>query len=178
MKSFIGIGLYVHDSIKAVEMYREAFGLTLGYHVKNADGTFFHSELDKDGKPMLSVVQTSAPAPENNPVQLGVTFDDKKELLHAFDILKRDGSVPMDLCELPWSPCAAEVIDPFGIRWYLTLRQHRPEENFSPEKSSSLTQSIEDHDDEAGFGYRMQRGGKDLALTGAGAAFATERLPS
>ena len=140
MESFIGIGLYVNNSIEAVKIYQDAFGLTLGYHVLNDDGTFFHSELDKDGKPMLSVVQSFAPAGTNNPVQLGVTFDDKKELLHAFELLKKAGAVTMDLCELPWSPCAAEVVDKFGIRWYLTLTQHRPDEDFSPEKMNSNTE--------------------------------------
>lgn len=132
MEPFIGIGLYVNNSIEAVRMYQDAFGLTLGYHVLNDDGTFFHSELDKDGQTMLSVVQSSDPVAKNNPVQLGYTFSDKKELIHAYEVLKKDGIVTMDLCELPWSPCAVEIVDQFGVRWFLSLPQHRPDENFSP----------------------------------------------
>ena len=30
-----GIGLYVKDRVAAVALYREAFGLELGYHVLN-----------------------------------------------------------------------------------------------------------------------------------------------
>ena len=144
MEPFIGIGLYVKDSIKAVKMYQDAFGLTLGYHVLNDDGTFFHSELNKNGKPMLSVVQSSDPVAQNNPVHLGYTFDDKEELLHAFNVLKNDGAVMMGLCELPWSPCAAEIVDQFGIRWYLTLQQYRPDEEFLPGNFKSDTEKIHD----------------------------------
>ena len=68
----IGIGLYVKNSVEAVELYKEAFGLDLGYHVKNPDGTYFHSELYKHGKEFLSVVE----APNDNigeyTVQLGL----------------------------------------------------------------------------------------------------------
>lgn len=131
--SLIGVGLYVQNSIEAVEMYKSAFGLELGYHVLNKDGSYFHSELYKDGKAALSVVESSEAAPKINPVQLGYTFDEKSELEHAFDILREKGTVIMDICELPWSPCCAEVVDRFGIRWYLTIPQHRPPESFTPD---------------------------------------------
>ncbi len=123
----VGVGLYVRNSQKAVELYKKAFGLTLGYHVLNEDGSFFHSELYKGEESALSVVE-SAEIPGNNPVQLGFQFEDKQELIDAFQLLSEGGNVRMDICELPWSPCAAEVQDCFGVRWYLTLQQHRPEE--------------------------------------------------
>lgn len=46
----IDFGIYVKNSAEAVELYKEAFRLELGYHVKNPDGSYFHSELSKDGK--------------------------------------------------------------------------------------------------------------------------------
>ena len=47
----IGIGLYVRNSAEAVRFYQEVFELELGYHVKNPDGSYFHSELCKNGEP-------------------------------------------------------------------------------------------------------------------------------
>lgn len=41
----IDFGIYVKNSAEAVELYKEAFRLELGYHVKNPDGSYFHSEL-------------------------------------------------------------------------------------------------------------------------------------
>lgn len=53
----IGMGIYVRNSAEAVDFYCRAFGFELGYHVKNDDGSYYHSELCRDGKPMLSVVE-------------------------------------------------------------------------------------------------------------------------
>ena len=44
--------------------------------------------------------------------------------------MKEGGAVELEPCELPWSPWAAGVRDRFGVRWYLTLRQHLPAEDF------------------------------------------------
>ena len=35
-----GIGIYVKNSAEAVDLYKAAFGLELGYHVKNPDGSY------------------------------------------------------------------------------------------------------------------------------------------
>lgn len=126
--SYVGVGLYVKNSPRAVELYRKAFGLELGYHVKNEDGTYFHSELTQREQEVLSVVEAK---PEwENPVELGLTFETREALERAFAVLKEGGAVELEPCELPWSPWAAGVRDRFGVRWYLTLRQHLPAEDF------------------------------------------------
>jgi len=131
--SILGVGLYVKNSVKAVEIYKSAFNLELGYHVLNKDGSYFHSELYKDGKETFSVVESSEEPEKNNPVQLCFTFEERDKLIHAFNVLSKNGRVDMEIQELPWSPCAAEVVDRFGIRWYLTLMQHRPADDFTPD---------------------------------------------
>lgn len=127
----IGIGLYVRGSVEAVEMYKAAFGLTLGYHVRNDDGSFFHSELMRGDQEALAVVEAKRDV-RDSPVQLGFTFDTREALENALGILSDRGRIDMDICELPWSPCAAEVTDRFGVNWYLTLAQHRPADDFRP----------------------------------------------
>lgn len=128
----LGIGLYVAHSDEAVEAYKAAFGLELGYHVLNDDGkTYFHSELMKDGEEFISVVEASRDI-KDCPIQLGYTFETRGELEGALKILAENGKIVMDICELPWSPCAAEVVDRYGIDWYLTLMQHRPADDFKP----------------------------------------------
>lgn len=129
----VGIGLNVKGSVRAVELYCEAFGLELGYHVKNEDGTFFHSELMKNGEPQLAVVETEDRG-GSGAVTLGIEFASPEELRRAFDILSKTGEVTMDICELPWCPCASEVTDEFGVRWYLSVAQHRPDDSFTVEE--------------------------------------------
>ncbi len=55
----LGATLYVKNSIEAVEFYIEAFGMTLGYHAKNSDGSFLHAELLKGGKPIFAVSENN-----------------------------------------------------------------------------------------------------------------------
>lgn len=134
MDFIIGIGLNVKGSREAVDLYEKAFGFTLGYHVLNEDGSFFHSELLDGGQSALSVVEAPAgsPTPIGSPVELGRTFHTEEELVQAFHLLKEGGQVKMDVRELPWSPCAASVTDRFGVNWFLSLPQHRPPEDFKP----------------------------------------------
>lgn len=128
----VGVGLYVQNSAEAVKLYLEVFGFELGYNVKNPDGSFYHSELNQDGKPMLSVVERANGSAQESKVQLGIELPDEAAVRRAFEMLKEGGTVDMPVRELPWSPCAASVIDRFGIWWYLAARSHRPGDDFDP----------------------------------------------
>lgn len=129
----IGIGIYVKDSPRAVALYQAAFGLEMGYHVLNGDGTYFHSELSRQGEPFCSVVEakedTFAP---RHPIELGVDFASREALERAAALLAEGGRTDLPVGELPWSPCAAIVTDRFGVRWFLSLPQHKPPEDWSP----------------------------------------------
>lgn len=126
------MGLYVKNSVEAVELYKEVFGLELGYHVKNPDGTYFHSELYKDGQEFLSVVESSNNYMEENIAQLGVSFDSEAAVEKAYALLSKGGTIKTPLGPLPWSPCAADVIDRFGVWWYITAPQHYPPDDYDP----------------------------------------------
>ena len=68
----IGIGIYVKDSPRAAALYQAAFGLELGYHVLNKDGTYFHSELSRNNEPFCSVVEARQDTyTERQPIELG-----------------------------------------------------------------------------------------------------------
>jgi len=130
----IGIGIYVKNSPKAIALYQQAFGLELGYHVLNKDGTYFHSELHRSGEPFCSVVEAKQNTyTDRQPIELGVQFSIRDELAQAFTLLSDAGRVEMEIRELPWSPCAAIVTDQFGVRWFLTMPQHKPADDWSPD---------------------------------------------
>lgn len=129
----LGIGIYVKNSREAVELYRMAFVLELGYHVLNDNGTYYHSDLLKNGQSFISVAEAGNTYiaheidPHHiNPVEIGYTVESKEEFDRVFSVLKENGTVLLDVCVLPWSPRAAVVQDQYGIRWFITLPQHRP----------------------------------------------------
>jgi PhnB protein len=126
----IGHGLYVKNSVEAVELYCKVFGLELGYHVKNPDGSYFHSELYKDGVELLSVVESDKSTPRENAVQLGVTLANEAEVQKAYELLSAEGTVNTPIGPLPWSPCAADLIDKFGVWWFISAPMHHPPDDY------------------------------------------------
>ena len=132
MKS--GIGIYVQNSAAAVELYCAAFGLTLGYHVKNPDGSFYHSELNCGDEEIIDVIETPEREPRDNIVQVGMVLDSEEAVRHAYALLRVGGVVQTPIGPLPWSPCAASLTDRFGVWWYLSAPQHYPDESFDPAK--------------------------------------------
>lgn len=129
----LGVGIYAKNSKEAVELYCNTFGLELGYHVLNEDGNYFHSELLKDGSPFLAVAEANDTNLPNgmslsydNPVEMGYTVMSEDEFYRIYSILKEEGKMITNICSFPWSPLATVVMDKFGVRWYITLPQHRP----------------------------------------------------
>ena len=54
----LGATLYIKNTIEAVALYTEAFGLNLGYHEKFPDGTFMHASLLKNGQEIFAVSES------------------------------------------------------------------------------------------------------------------------
>ena len=130
----IGIGIYTKNSKEAVTFYCNVFELELDYHVLDNEGNYFHAELLKDGDPLLAISEANdANLPNgfslsySNPVELGYTVNSDNEFYRIVSILKEEGKVITEVCSFPWSPLAAVIMDKFGVRWYITLPQHRPD---------------------------------------------------
>jgi PhnB protein len=130
----LGATFYVKNSLEAVQFYIEAFGMTLGYHAYHNDGTFLHAELQKGENSIFAVsennddvIARSMLAARQPTMSVGINFDTDAELTHAYQRLAEVGHVLRELGELPWSPCSADVVDQYGVCWYLFVSQHRPD---------------------------------------------------
>jgi uncharacterized glyoxalase superfamily protein PhnB len=125
--------LYIKDSVKAVEFYKEAFGAVLGeWYSKFPDGTYMHAPLVRDGNVLFSLCESKNDAfvemmlkstlKESRPtMSYGINFDTEEEIKKAYEILSDGGTVLLPLGPLPWSALAADVVDQFGVYWYLTI---------------------------------------------------------
>ena len=84
----LGIGIYANNSKEAVELYCNAFGLELGYHVLTDDGNYFHSELLKDGSPVLAVAEAND---VNLPNGVNLSYDNPVEMVYYFTTVSSGG---------------------------------------------------------------------------------------
>jgi len=130
----LGATLYVKNSVEAVEFYKDAFGMTLGYHAKNNDGSFLHAELLKGDNSIFAVSENedeetvrSMLASKRPTMSYGINLDTDGELLHAYNTLIKGGHILRELGELPWSPSSADIVDKYGVCWYIYVSQHRPD---------------------------------------------------
>lgn len=51
----------------------------------------------------------------------GISFDTKAEIEYAYNMLSEGGVVRRTLGPLPWSVCSADVLDKYGVYWYIYM---------------------------------------------------------
>ena len=133
----LGATLYVKDSYEAVERYKEAFGLELGYHLsyEDIDGLkawgynmgedykpykgYFHAELIRDGNEVFAVSgEGDEKLVSGHNVQLGLNLGSEEAVKRAVSVLS-DGKVTAAPCS--YNPCVADVVDKYGVWWFISV---------------------------------------------------------
>lgn len=127
----ISLQAYIQKSAEAVEFYKRAFGVTLGYHVMNEDGTYMHAELCLDGQTLLSLSEAGSSIGLENVKRYSATdyptmnfcvhLENEATVKRAYDVLIEEGNILLPLGALPWSSCCANVVDKYGIFWYIYI---------------------------------------------------------
>ena len=124
----IGPQVYVRGSIEAVDMYCNAFGADITVHMKDHEGTAYeHCELSVNGQLFMAVSE----APDNCDIHKKCVWQtmafnvydmgSEDAVRHAYDILREGGTVIDPLGPCPWNPCCSNVIDKFGVFWWIAL---------------------------------------------------------
>ena len=129
--SRIGSHVYVKGSVEAVNLYKEVFGLEMkGEPILDGDGNIWHCNLLKDGEEYISVSEDKYLPDalikeypnETKPIMLfGVEFENEDDLKRAFELLSKDGNPCAGLKVEPWSKLSCDIIDKFGVFWYLIV---------------------------------------------------------
>ena len=127
----IGLQAYLHGSRAAVDFYQKAFDATLGYHERNSDGTFMHAELYVDGELLLALSESNNEIAKENKMKYSATtypamnfsvnLKDEQAVKKAYAVLQEEANILYPLGSLPWSTCCANLIDKFGIFWYIAV---------------------------------------------------------
>lgn len=114
--------VYVRGSNGAVPFYQKAFDAPLLDSYLNADGTYYHSELDVYGQ-ILAVSETlpETAAETGSVMQFCLHFEERDEALvrKIYNALKEGAQVHFPLGPCDYSPLMADLTDRFGVRWCL-----------------------------------------------------------
>jgi len=115
---------------QAIALYERAFGVRAdvvlykdapaGMESLGAADQVFDAQLKVGGDTiMLHDVVAGDAANFDGNIMLTIKFDasDADAVKAAFAVLKEDGQVLMDLCEVPWSKCFGVLADRFGVKW-------------------------------------------------------------
>ncbi|GKX66728.1 VOC family protein [Inconstantimicrobium mannanitabidum] len=127
----IGLQAYIQGTVEAVEFYQRAFGATLGYNVKNDDGTFMHAEINLDGQLLIALSEASSSvgienikrySPTDYPtMNFSISLENEEAVKKSYEVLIEGGNILLPIGPLPWSACCANVIDKFGVFWYISV---------------------------------------------------------
>ena len=120
--------VYARGSVEAVEMYCNAFGAEI--HLKIMDESqkaYAHCELFVNGQLFLAVSEAPAvcdagPKTAWQAMALNVCeMGSEAAVRRAYDILRDGGTVIDPLGPCPWNPYCANLIDKFGVFWWIAI---------------------------------------------------------
>ncbi|HBL84486.1 MAG TPA: hypothetical protein DDZ99_06160 [Clostridiales bacterium] len=138
----LGATFYVKNSYEAVECYKEAFGLTLGYHLSYDDieglkawgltvdddykphKGYFHAALMHDSEEVFAVsgeCENGWVLTSGHNAQLALNLGSEEAVKKAFSVLSEDAVFVGSVGSADWNACTAEVIDKYGIWWFLCI---------------------------------------------------------
>lgn len=119
--------LYVRGSIEAAEMYCRAFGAEISFQIKDDSGAYAHCELSVNGELILAL--SEAPSNCDTSKKTGwqimafnaFGLEDVTIVRNAYDVLREGGTVIDPLGPCPWSSCCSNLIDKFGVFWWISI---------------------------------------------------------
>ena len=127
----IGLQAYIKGSAEAIDFYQKAFGTVLGYNVRNTDGTYMHAELYLDGQMLIALSESGSntgtelmkqhSSSDYPTMNFGVNLGSAEAVIKAYEVLTDGGIILLPIGPLPWNACCANVIDRFGVFWYISI---------------------------------------------------------
>jgi len=126
MARFTGLEgtLFVESVEEAFEFYKNALGMEAvphhGYDILSLNGVHFYNIFEAPVAEHSMLAQTTFESRHRLYANVELTTED--EIRHAAYVLTSGGGKITDPPRpLPWSPCAADVVDKYGVKWFISL---------------------------------------------------------
>ena len=122
----LGAQVYVRGSIEAARMYCRVFGAEISYEIKDDAGAYAHCVLAVNGEFFMCVGEIglfNESVSEETHLTMAFNvpgFGSKEAVLKAHEILSEGGKT-LHLGERPWSAFCADVVDKFGVFWWIAV---------------------------------------------------------
>jgi len=121
--------LLVKNLDEAFAFYKRVFGMKQipyhGYDILELNGKYFYSIFEVSAQEHDQFIKMMNMA-SYRVLSAGIEFETETEVRNTFEILTKDGRVVNPVEPRPWSPCAADVIDKYGVGWFITMPMHNP----------------------------------------------------
>lgn len=113
------IQVFVKESGKALEFYRNVFDAKVLCSYPDSDGRLLHSELDIFGQIMAISELSEETVVTGNTMMFCLHFGEGKEAVvqKIYDMLKDEAEMISPLGPCSYSSLEADLIDKFGVRW-------------------------------------------------------------
>ena len=133
MAKFTGLEgtLFVVNMEETFNFYKSALGMELvlhhGYDILSLNGEHFFNIFEAPTEEHDMLAQTTFKS--RHRLYANVELTTEGEVRHSVDVLTADGGKILDPPRpLPWSPCAADVVDKYGVKWFISLPMLAPPE--------------------------------------------------
>jgi len=131
MARFTGLEgtLFVASVKEAFEFYKNSLGMEAvphhGYDILSLDGKHFFNIFEATDEEHYMLAQTTFKS--RHRLYANVELATEADVRRAADALAANGGKVIDMPRpLPWSPCAADVVDKYGVKWFISLPQFAP----------------------------------------------------
>jgi uncharacterized glyoxalase superfamily protein PhnB len=85
------------------------------------DGEEIFAISESRNEPLVDIMLASTLKESRPTMSYGINFESEEEVTKAYAMLEKDGKVLLPLGSLPWSSCCADVVDKYGVYWYIYL---------------------------------------------------------
>ena len=121
--------LLVKNIDEAFAFYKDVFGMKEvfhhGYNILELNGKHFYSifEVPADEHDLFIQMMFKA---SYRILNAGIELETEAEVMHVFQLLSAEGKVVNTVGPRPWSACAADVIDKYGVGWFISTPMIAP----------------------------------------------------
>lgn len=123
---------------EAILLYQEAFGARIHQLIRNQDAVWepdchtmpetrkdqiYHAEIFIGDQRMMMCDNPDVPFQPTASLSLTVTLEKKTQVMRAYEVLAKGGTIIYPLQSTAYSSCYASLMDRFGFRWVMMTEQ-------------------------------------------------------